>query len=574
MKRRKFVVGVSQVVGGYLGAAALGSLPQLVRINSVALDIAQAQSGGLCICEANDLCICEANDACICEANDLVVCPADGHAEPCVPDVCNVQDGCGAGDVRICRVSDVCDIDNSGDCRIDSCGSDSSGACVGDSCTSDSSRGCVTDQCAADASGTCSGDDCVSDSSGSCFTDSCVADSSGDCRNDQCTSDRSGACLTDNCASDSSGYGANDDCRSDSSGACRDDQCSSDSSRPCIADSCTADSSGACLTDRCTADASGACRTDHCLSDSSGDCRSDRCSADSSGHCSASDVCVRDRSGDCDSDLCRDDVGGPCATRDVCATDATPAAGAQRTNHALRWLFRLSLLALAAIGLPDEAPAATVIDASNAVFSTAAVFEAGQPVGAVAAVGPFIRDCDGDGIDEADTNGDGQCAGDPELRDYDADGSRELPAGTPFAGSLRFSCFQVPSDVRLTSTGPVTIESSGDVGIHGAVEAVAAFTVLAQGRIDLTTSAWQVPAGVAPRFRSALAGEVVDSAVDYSSTALPALGFAGVCGAVAAAVATTIPALGAPALGLLGLALASLAIARLRRSRAGGRGPR
>lgn len=213
---------------------------------------------------------------------------------------------------------------------------------------------------------------------------------------------------------------------------------------------------------------------------------------------------MHDASGECDSDLCRDDISGPCATRDACATDTTPAAGAQRANHALRWLFRLSLRRLPRSGYAMEGMAATVIDASNAVFSGTPVYETGQSVAAVAAVGAFVRDCDGDGVDEAGTNRRRRlCAGDPELSDYDADGSRELPAGTHFAGSFRFSCFQVPSDVRLTTTGPVTIESSGDVGIHGAVEAAGAFTVLAQGRIDLTTSAWQTPAGMGPWFRTA-----------------------------------------------------------------------
>ena len=589
MKRRRFVIGATKVVGAYVGVAAAGSLPQLVRINTVLFGDARAQAGDPCVCEAGDLCVCE--------GNDLVVCPSDGHGEPCTPDVCTVQDGCLTGDTpATCRVRDVCGVDLSGECRSDSCDLDSSGDCVDDLCTADSSKGCNADQCDSDSSGACRGDQCEADSSGSCVTDACPSDKSGDCRNDQCVSDKSGACVSDDCVSDSSGGCRTDACQSDSSGACRSDTCRSDSSGACIGDSCLADSSKSCTTDQCTSDSSGACtgdlcdadssgdcvtdrctsdksagcRNDQCVSDKSGACTNDRCVSDSSKDCATSDVCVHDSSGLCDVDLCRADNGGDCATRDVCATDTSPPVPpVASVNRAMRWLFRLSIVLLAAGLAPDEARSATVIDARDAVFSVDPVLQTGQAVNVPGSAGPFIRDCDNDGVDEADTNGDGLCAGDPELRDDNLDGSRELPDGTPFAGNFRFGCFNVDSDVALVATGPVVIETQGDVGIHGVVDAAAGFDIVAQGGIDIRTSAWMMQGGDAPTFRTRRAGGVDVSNADHGAAGLPALRFAGACSAKVEGGPVAIPASSGTGLALLILATAVAAAALLSRDARG-----
>jgi len=572
MKRRKFLIWLAKAWGGYFGLAAVGTLPPLLKINTVRLGEAQAA--------ISEPCVCEAADGCICEAADLVVCPSDGHSEPCVPDVCTVQDGCTPADatVRVCRVSDSCGTDLTFDCRSDSCDTDLSGECVGDTCTADSSGDCNGDNCTGDSSGACLADQCPADSSGACLTDACTSDKSGGCQNDNCVSDKSGTCLSDACDADSSGPGWTDSCESDSSGSCRvdtcaadssgscdHDTCSSDSSKSCITDQCTSDSSGACNTDAGDADSSGACASDTCTSDKSGGCTSDRCNTDSSGPCATQDVCVKDVSADCTTDLCREDVGGICATRDVCASDVTPAAAQADLNHALRWLYRLSMLLLALSLAPDEALAATVIDASDAQFGTTPVFQTAQAVGAPDFAGAFIRDCDGDGIEEADTNGDGNCTGDPELRDYNADGSRELPNGTPFAGSFQFACFHVPVDVALITSGPVAIASAGDVGIYGSVYYAGNFTLAAAGSIDLRTSAWMADTGGAATFRTALSGEVDQTQNDYSETPLPDLAFNGVCAATLGA--QEIPGLSPWGLTLLGGLLAVFAWGSLRGER-------
>jgi hypothetical protein len=269
---------------------------------------------------------------------------------------------------------------------------------------------------------------------------------------------------------------------------------------------------------------------DSCIADSSGDANNDRCHADSSGACVVSDVCVQDKSGTCDTDLCRDDKGGDCAGQDICATDTTPPAVDANASRALRWLYRLSIVLLALnLASPGDGLAATVIDARDAVFSPDPSFQAGQALSVPGPVGPFIRDCDADGFEEADTNGDGQCAGDPELRDYNADGSRELPPGTPFSGSFKFTCVGMSSDIALVTTGPVTLYSAGDAGMYGAVFAGGDFTLAALGNVDLHTSAWMGSGGLT--FRTALAGEVDQGTGSFSGSELPGLSYGGLCGA-------------------------------------------
>ncbi len=62
MRRRKFLVWLSKVLGGYFGLAAVGSVPHLLRINTVRLGEARAQSApDPCICEGSDLFPCETN---------------------------------------------------------------------------------------------------------------------------------------------------------------------------------------------------------------------------------------------------------------------------------------------------------------------------------------------------------------------------------------------------------------------------------------------------------------------------------------------------------------------------------
>jgi hypothetical protein len=615
MRRRNFLVWLSRVLGGYFGLAAAGSLPQLLRLNTVHLGEAQAAVPEPCVCEGSDAGFCDTDELCVCEGSDLAVCPSDGHNEPCSPDTCTVQDGgCGTGDFSggsTCRVSDVCDADSSADCRIDSCTSDKSGECVGDACTSDSSGVCNSDNCSSDSSGDCATDQCQSDSSGSCVsdtcttydsskscsvdqcdsdssgscitdtcqadssgvcqTDNCISDKSGSCENDDCTYDSSGGCHADGCSSDSSGVCASDNCVSDSSGDCNadacqtdsskqcaNDQCPSDASGYCTTDQCDADSSGNCVADQCTSDKSGDCTTDECASDASGECGKDHCLSDSSAACSTNDACVYDSSWSCDTDLCRDDQGGACTGQDICATDNTPPKiGDAGLSRALRWLYRLSMVLLALnLAVPDQAHAATAIDARDAVFSVDPTFQTGQAISVPSPVGAFIRDCDHDGIDEVDTNGDGQCAGDPELRDYNGDGSRELPPGTPFSGTFQFTCIGISSDVALVTTGPVTLYSSGSAGIYGAIHAAGDFVLAAASIIDLHTSAWLAESGTLT-FRTALSGTVDQGTGSFTGPDLPFLSSSGVCGgATGIPGLESIPTLDTWALALLGLLLA------------------
>ena len=102
----------------------------------------------------------------------------------------------------------------------------------------------------------------------------------------------------------------------------------------------------------------------------------------------------------------------------------------------------------------------------------------------------FLRDCDGDGILEADTNGDGQCPGDPKVMDYRAIGTRELPLGTPFTGSFEFTCFHVPDDVAIIATGPLTITASEEVAVFGAMRLAGGADISTPVDIDARTSAW------------------------------------------------------------------------------------
>lgn len=493
MLRREFVRLLAQITGGTVAATLA---PPLLRINTTLLAEAQAQCVNPMTCGQQDCCTIQDN----CETSDA------GHA---------------------CTTRDLCDYDASKDCTDDRCTSDSSGTCTGDRCVADSSADCTNDGgpgCSDDActeDGSCEGDiggcrddwsgACVSDSSGPCQNDGCLADKSGDCTSDVCVSDKSGNCLTDYCVSDSSGACSNDECRSDSSKDCQTDFCYSDSSGSCAIDHCIADSSGACQTDTCIADSSGACRNDRCQADSGAanwdpeacpeDATpvADMCNSDYSGPCTQQDLCVLDVSASCNADLCREDRSIiPCVS-DTCSLDLAFNHGKDRRefakaglNQAIRWLYKLSVILLVLFITSSPSLAATVIDARNAVFAPAPTFTTGQTVTVQDPKGPFLRDCDGDGLLEADTDGNGDCSGDPEIMLMENTGGATwgLPAGAAFTGSFEFTCFHVSYRMAIASTGPLTIKASQEVAIFGAMRLVGDTVISTPATIDLRTSAW------------------------------------------------------------------------------------
>ncbi len=364
-------------------------------------------------------------------------------------------------------------------------------------------------ECTDDYAGCASGDSVCSDedspgddSSGACTMDTCRVDGSGGCAGDQCLADSSGECP------------AGDQCTSDKSNVCQSaDTCTTDNSGPCTAhDTCSTDASNTCGTgDTCTTDHSGACTgSDACDADASGDCDAgDTCIGDSSGACTNRDVCVTDNSQGCGSDLCRADQSAPCAASDTCALDlaANPVSD-RRTlaqaalREALRILYGLTGL-LFLLGLPPTARAAPILSIGSAMLP-APGFETGAVVPAIAAMGPFLRDCDHDGVLEADVDADGLCAGDPEVRDYDADGSRELPGGTIFEGTKAYTCFFVPADVAIVASGELAILASREAAVFGAVRAPAGFSLRSPKPIDLRASAWLAPDGYNLDFATAL----------------------------------------------------------------------
>jgi len=542
---------------------------------------------------------------------------ADGQ---CGEDVCTTRDICESGDAgHTCQVQDVCDVDESGDCTGDRCATDTSGACTNDGggrdedecpedyttlCSNDSSGACNKDGCIADSSGECQSDLCTADSSADCTSDRCTADSSGQCNNDggrpdedecpedysrRCVSDSSGACTNDGCTADySQNCTQSDICTADSSGACATDKCTADSSGECSqSDTCTADSSGECSqsdtciadtsgncaqSDTCTADYSGACATDKCYSDESGDCTNrDSCQSDYSGNCIL-DVCVLDASLLCSSDLCREDRSpSDCTTKDTCALDLSFNSQVNRRsfartmiNQAIKTLYHMvAIILFLAVGY-GQSKAATVIDATDAVFSDTPAYVTDGSVSVPSPVGPFLRDCDGDGILEADTNGDGLCAGDPEVRDYNADGSRELPEGTTFAGDFRFTCFYVPDDVAITATGPLTIAASREAAVFGAVRLASGIGLSCPAMIDLRTSAWLSEDGSAIGFTTGLTGGIDETQNAYQvEDTIPAIEFTSLCSD--APTATPIPALSEWGMILFMVLLGGITLRRLRR---------
>ncbi len=459
-------------------------------------------------------------------------------------DTCTVSDTSGE-----CSVNDTCDTDSSGACSTDTCTVDSSLDCTAsDNCVSDKSAACSTnDDCVSDASGECGTDSCNSDSSASCGTsDDCHLDASGSClSSDVCTTDESGYCQTaDTCLSDrSTTCTTYDNCSTDASGECTtNDDCNSDNSATCATDSCVLDSSGACsASDSCTSDSSNTCSTsDNCTSDNSGECVNDKCNTDGSGNCTAADVCGLDKSSFCASDLCREDqtpLGSECSTSDACALDTAGIfPKKQRTatvaglNRATRWLYKLSLL-LCILGVSQShVRAATVIDATNTIFSHTPTFQTAQSVSVASPVGPFLRDCNCDGILEADVNGDGLCLNDPEVKDYNNNGSRELPPGTLFSGSFEFTCFYIPDDVLIESTGALTVAASEEVAVFGALRLTSGARISCQNAINLTTGAWLSVDGSTIEFITTQTGDVDTTQTAYDSeTSIPDVDYTTVC---------------------------------------------
>ena len=486
------------------------------------------------------------------------------HKPHATQDTCTTRDACEGDSVgHTCSVKDICDVDQSGDCTNDTCSEDSSLDCTDDTCESDSSGACTNDTCTLDSSLNCNNDTCESDSSGSCITDSCASDSSGGCENDTCISDKSGACINDictsdksssctndSCESDSSGGCTNDSCASDSSGACEVDQCSNDSSGYCESDTCLSDASGLCTNDSCTSDSSSSCTTDSCISDSSGTCASDHCNQDKSGDCTLGDICIIDKSGICPFDLCRSDSSHDCATSDTCALDSRTGMRSRRQtlaskglSRALKWLYNISTIVLVIITgafvHAQEAP--IVIDATNAMFFPAPAFTTGTNVTIAAPVGPFLRDCDGDGILEADTNGDGQCLGDPKVMDHRGIGTRELPPGTPFTGSFEFTCFHVPDDVAIIATGPLTIKASQEVAVFGAMRLSGGANIATPVDIDARTSAWLSDTGNIT-LTTAMSGEVSTAQTGFADGEnLVRIQYVSTCDVTGTAVRAIIP---------------------------------
>src|SRR3990172_1971260 len=588
MLRREFIRWLARITGGYVVINLAPGLSPLKKINTTLFREAWAQDScteDTCItdncgatdteghtCTVKDVCVSDASDDCTndeCTSDRSGTCSGDRCISDSSGDCTNdggPATGCTTCDGDTCTTCDadsgctLCDADTCTECDADTCGSDTSGycssdasgPCTNDSCTSDKSGECETDTCRSDSSGGCEGDACRSDSSGECVTNQCTSDSSKGCQTDTCVSDSSGKCQTDTCVSDSSGECETDKCVSDSSGGCADDSCVSDKSGGCSTDTCVSDKSSACKNDTCKSDSSGSggdidpsCEedftegsgSDDCVSDSSGACLVDKCNTDKSNVCTQQDVCVLDQSGACDSDLCREDVSPACTASDTCSKDVAMNMGTTRRrfakagiNSAIKWLYKLSMITLFVGMVYGTSHAETVIDSRNAIFSPSATYNTSQSVSVPDPVGPFLRDCDGDGILEADTDGDGLCDGDPEVKDYNGDSTRELPDSTSFTGNFEFTCFHIPDDVAIISTGALSIKASEEVAIFGAVRLNSGVEISTPGKIDLRTSAWLSGTTTSVIFNTALSGEVDETQTAYGDEdSVPSIEYTSIC---------------------------------------------
>ena len=529
----RLAIGGAGAVLGRSGIAA-----PLRRVTVALLDEPEAAAAGDCSvdsCSTRDACatgdaghVCHQRDVCAvdesgdCTRDECTQADASNKGATCTDDRCD-SDSSGA------CTTDICTTDSSGQCTGDTCTSDKSGGCIGDTCISDKSGECTQDECESDASkacqssdtcyedssGACAGDVCRSDSSGACTpSDDCVGDASGGCVTDYCAADSSGECTgSDWCVSDASGGCSADECTDDKSGACGDDVCVSDKAGACTAnDTCGSDSSKACGADECVSDASGACDDDTCRSDSSAFCTGDRCASDSSADCTQADVCVLDTSQSCVSDLCRRDANPAPCTTDSCAPDLqaiTTRRSFTRLGRALRWLYEIGAALTLCLLAPPPAAAQTAINTGcTATFYPRAVTLTATPVSPATPKGAFLADFDGDGILEADTDGDGLDAADPEVADRDGDGTRDLPPGTTFAGTRRYTIFWVPDDVVIAATGFLKVMVTTDARVFGAIRLAAGIEIAARGVIDVRSSAWLSETGEV-KLTSALAGTVL-----------------------------------------------------------------
>jgi hypothetical protein len=215
---------------------------------------------------------------------------------------------------------------------------------------------------------------------------------------------------------------------------------------------------------------------------------------------------------------------------------------AKGLNRAMKWLYNLAtvILCIVAASLAHGQDFA-VIDAVNAVFLPAPACITGATVAVGQPVGPFLRDCDGDGILEADTNGDGQCGGDPKVMDHRGIGTRELPPGTPFTGSFEFTCFHIPDDVAIIATGPLTIKASREVAIFGAVRPAGDVHISTPVDIDARLSAWLSDTG-GITLATALPGVVYTTRIPLTDgESLPSIQYGSVCDATGTGVRAIIP---------------------------------
>jgi hypothetical protein len=211
-------------------------------------------------------------------------------------------------------------------------------------------------------------------------------------------------------------------------------------------------------------------------------------------------------------------------------------------NRAMKWLYNLSSIVLIVLSTAfAHAQTEIVIEAENAIFLPAPAFITGAPVSMAAPVGPFLRDCDGDGILEADTNGDGACTGDPKVMDYRAVGTRELPPGTPFTGSFAFTCFHIPDDVAIITTGPLTIMASEEVAIFGALRLSGGADISTPVDIDARASVWLSDSGNI-NLTSSLIGDAYAAQVYLGdSPSVPKVSYPSACEVTETAVRSVIP---------------------------------
>lgn len=304
----------------------------------------------------------------------------------------------------------------------------------------------------------------------------------------------------------------------------------------CTIDTCQADVTFYCQIDKCKLDyqngeSNVSCTTDICTADNSGNCNTDLCRVDTTSGCTTSDVCAIDNCSE--GDTCSTDIP-PCESC-TCEVEAMNLQTSRRDfakagiNKAIQMLYKICTVVLFLGLVYGQAQAATVIDARDAVFNPVPAFNTNQGFATPVNVGPFLRDCDGDMIIEADTNCDNDCTGDPEIGDYNNDGSYELPPGTEFEGTCDFSCFFIPYNVSITTTDDLTVNTAYDVVVFGAMSLGGSGTFNASQMIDIRTSAWNAAGPLS--FNTALVGTT-----DTSTTPVPPGGellrpiHTGVCG--------------------------------------------